>query len=140
MSVTVVPGLPRKGVRPGAGLTVNIDGKTKVHHGYKTVNIDGPDTKHTKEILEEHFPGTKVKGLENVEKQEREQRDGEAVKFANGHRCRLSNEHAHHAVNHMRRALPNGPPASRPTFTIPAYVKTMPDGTKRIVREGDPDY
>lgn len=39
-----------------------------------------------------------------------------------------------------RRFYPRGAPATRPTFTMPGYFKKMPDGTRKLVREGEEGY
>lgn len=36
-----------------------------------------------------------------------------------------------------KQLYPKGPPASRPTFNMGGYIKTMPDGTKVVVRDGE---
>lgn len=140
MSVEQQPGTKNKGPSRGDGLVVEIDGKKKVHKPMVTLSIDGPEMKHAAQIVEEVFPGTKEKAAANVQQQHEEQRQGEDVMYPNGQRMRLAPDHAENAINFMRRKVRSGPPATRPTFTMPGYFKTMPDGRKQLVRPGDPDY
>jgi hypothetical protein len=94
----------------------------KTRANMKRVLITGDDQKHTKEILKDHFPKTRDVGLANVEKQEREQRDGEWVRYNSEVKLRLSKQDAARALQHMRRTQPKGPPATRPTFSMGARL------------------
>jgi hypothetical protein len=157
----VTEGIPQKKPRRvGGNMTIRKDGSV-VHTGgeldtkvnphkrlakdgslvpHKNVRITGDDLKHAKDILKDHFPKTAEKAAENIERQDREQREGEWVKFQNEMKLRMSQQDAARAVGFMSKALPRGAPSTRPTFQMPGYFKTMPDGTRRLVRAGDPDY
>jgi hypothetical protein len=116
------------------------DTRVAKHRPMKRVRITGPDLKHAKSILKEHFPKTAEKTAANIEKQEREQREGEWVRYQNEMRLRVSQEHAASAVSFMNKRLKRGAPSTRPSFQMPGYFKSFPDGSRRLVRVGDPDY
>lgn len=77
----------------------------------------------------------KEKGALGIEKQMEEQRQGEDVMYPGGRRLRMGSNQAENAINFMRRRLPKGPPATKTMVTIGARIVTMPDGSKRIVRD-----
>ena len=79
-------------------------------------------------------------GVNSIEKQMKAQREGESVRYPNGMKLRLPIDQAEGAVKYMERNVPGGPPAVRPSVQIPGYFKTMPDGTRRLVREGEEGY
>jgi hypothetical protein len=135
VSVERKAGTKNKDASRGAGLVVNVDDKPRVHRPMKTVTITGDDAKHTKEIVEEHFPGTAEKTQANIQHQHEEQRQGELIAYPNGMKLQLAGDHAENALRFMRQHAPKGPPATKTTVMIPGYFKGG-----RLVREGDPDY
>lgn len=108
--------------------------------GHKNVRITGPDLKHAKAILKEHFPKTEEKAHANIEAQERDQRNGEWIRFNDEMKVRLGPDAATAALHHLNRTKPRGAPATRPTFQMTAYFKTRENGKRELVYPGDPDY
>lgn len=104
--------------------------------GYVTYSGDGPEDFQRMKGGELHKQ-IKRQGRENIEKQAEDQRQGEDVRYANGTKLRLPTRAAEDAIRYMRRRLPKGPPATRFTMNLGARIVTMPDGSKRIVRDDD---
>lgn len=139
MAVIVTEGVPIKPRKIGGRTTINQKGEilsqvgaeedTRVHRRteqsrpYKTVKITGEDGKRTRDILKEHFPKTWDSAKENIAKQDKEQKDGDWVRYNSEMKLRLSQADAERAITHMRRVLPKGPPSTRPTFTMGAHIE-----------------
>ena len=103
--------------------------------GYVTREFSGPDVRKARGLLDKQAKALKAKiAEEKVREWTNPVRNhlGQTrhVKAGSAERITLMQR-----AN--KRLYPKGPPASRPTFTMPGYIKTMPDGSKRVVRNDE---
>jgi len=107
--------------------------------GYTTLTADTAEDVKKLRGSELHKK-IRQQGVNSIEKQMDGQRQGETIRYPNGMKLRMETAAAEDAIKYMRRHAPKGPPAVRISVTMGAYFKTMPDGSKRLVREGEEDY
>lgn len=98
-------------------------------NGYYTLKFTGKDVKKARGLLDKQARESAAKINEEKATWKTPMRN------ALGQKKLVSEESAQRIETMQKAWYRRGPVATRPTFTMPCYIK---DG--RVVREGDPDY